>query len=146
MTIDDLLKMNGPRNGSGRVAVEHPPGENVPDDFWAHRWDNLRLAAMTLGRDSQTVVELMVRSPEYRTAQAVGVGSSRETVQRAYGLPTTVAVALPGWWCGIYDQVGMTVQISPTDGVRYISVFRPGTAKQLYRLPGGVGPGPQPAQ
>jgi hypothetical protein len=73
MTIDDLLRMNGPRNaGGGRQALGHPSGADVLDDTWAHRWDSLGLVAMTIGRDSQSVVELVMRYDEHKTDWASG--------------------------------------------------------------------------
>jgi len=44
---------------------------------------------------------------------------------------------VPGAWTGVYDQIGLAVRVgSPAVGevAQYVSVFRPGTAKQCYKF------------
>lgn len=102
MTVDDLVRTNGPRNGDGTasrppvgLSRDHRgPATITPDDYWLQRWWNLSLRAMTIGRESQTVVELVILSEEYRTDKGVRVGVSKEAVLSAYG-PSTAGIPTP---------------------------------------------------
>jgi hypothetical protein len=136
MTIDDLLRMNGPRNGRsmGLPALSHAVGTEVAADLWAHRWLDRGLVALTIGEKSQVVVELMMVLSEYKTDKGIGVGSSKEAMQSAYGSPTAAVVPRSGWRTALYDKIGFTVALGPSNTASYVTVFRPGTAKQLYKF------------
>ncbi len=126
----------GRETAVGRPAIEQLPARpDVPDvDLWDHRWANRGLAVLTIGRESQSVVEMVTRSDAYKTDKGISVGSSKEAVQSAYGPPTAVAAPFPGWWSGIYDQIGLAVGVNQNNVAWYVSVFRPGTAKQVYKF------------
>jgi hypothetical protein len=139
MTVDDLVRMNGPRNGRPQFPAIGQVRGGPGTDLWAHRWDNLDLVAVTLGRESQRVLELAMLSgkPGYKTDNGIGVGSSRQAVQSAYGPPTAATVSKNPFgvemWTGCYDRIGLAVR-AQGDVAQYVSVFRPGTAKQLYKF------------
>lgn len=122
MTMDELVRMNGRPLSQPVTAPDVAPGT------WVHDWVDPGLSALTLGRTEQRVVSLIARYASYETAKGVRINVSQEAVEAAYGKPT--AITLPGGdfrrW--IYDDLGLYVAIGRT-----IGVFRPGTAKQLFR-------------
>ncbi len=134
MTIDDLVRMNGPQNAvAGRPAVEPVTAADAPPGLWVHRWANLGLVVLTIGRESQAVAQLYVLRQEYRTEEGVGVGSSREAILTAYGPPTLATEPQPGIWSPVYDEIGLAFEISARNVAATASVFRRGTAKQRYK-------------
>lgn len=134
MTINDLVRMNGPRNGAGRPAEARAPGADMPEEAWAHRWDDMNLVAITMGRESQKVIAFRVDGEQYPTDKGIRVGSSRGVVQSAYGQPSTDTVPTRGWWTGVHDQIGLAVGVDAGNVVWGVTVFLPGTAKQCYRF------------
>lgn len=143
MTVDDLLRMNGPRKAIGAVfgswesVVRMQYRDLVSTDFWIHRWDHLGLRALTLGRENQRIWSLGTSEAVYRTARGVRRGATRGAVEAAYGKPTVVTVPGAGRLHLIYDQLGLAVRVS-NERVDWIIVFRPGTAKERWPLPGGL--------
>ena len=139
MTIDDLLKLNGPKR-----AVGAPDGEteivlrNLRDstrELWAHRWDHLRLRPVTFGRDDQTVRGLTTSDDSFRTAEGIGIGSTREAMIAAYGPPSAITEANDRQTHVIYDSLGITFRVSKVqEKIDLINVFRPGTARERWRF------------
>ena len=137
MTINDLLRMNGQRvGGGGGAAIEQANARDfVSSDFWWHHWYNLDFDAITMGRDSQRAVVLLVTAGEYKTAKGIAVKSaSRGDVDRAYGKPTVVTQPLPNWSSPIYDKAGLGMDFDPNGVARSIFIFRVGSARQTFKF------------
>ena len=148
MTLDDLVKMNG-----RPVQVQWPARDYASPDIWDHLWFSELLHVATLGRGGQKVIYLATESDEYRTAKGIGpwVGPhegigprmSREVVEAAYGTPTAVTLARPANAIApgspeiltvIYDEIGFVAWLSTDrNGVVMSGVFRPGTAKSIWK-------------
>jgi hypothetical protein len=140
MTIDELVRLNGPKR-----AVGAPEGETVIElrnlrdsmrPLWAHRWDHLRVRAVTFERDAAAVEGLTTSDARFRTAQGIGVGSSRAEVERAYGPPTAVTDANGRQVHVIYDELGITFRVSnDRQQVDLVNVFPARTARTRWRIP-----------
>ncbi len=139
MTIDDLLKMNGPRQGgygSHDPLMQWPAQDYASPDFWEHHWDQLDvLYAITQGRDSQKVRMLVIEHPAYRTANGIGPGLMRDAFEAAYGRPTAVTVTKEGFSTLIFDQAGLGAWLNERFGaIAAVIVFEPGTARTIWRF------------
>ncbi len=146
MTIDDLLRMNGPRRGRDYRALQPLPNiDMVSPDVWEHHWDQLGIYALTVGRDSQEVIVLATEG-EYKDAKGIGPGvSSQQGLEAAYGKPTAVTVADGGHpprfaFTVIYDEIGLAAWVwRPIVrlGAGMITtslVFRPGAARTIWKF------------
>ena len=118
MTMAELVQMNGRASSSRGTASDFAPGT------WLHDWTRLNLRASTLGRDEQRIAFLLALDTVYKTAKGLSLDASQEAVEAAYGKPTATT-QFDRW---IYDDHGLFFVIGAT-----IGVFRPGTAKQLFR-------------
>jgi hypothetical protein len=139
MTIEDLVRMNGPKSPVGPPEGEAEiPLRNLQDStrlLWAHRWDKLRLRAVTFEREANVVEGLTTPDPTYRTTEGVGVGSPRTDVERAYGQPTAVTKANDRQIHLIYDPIGITFRVGNESAkVELVNVFPPNTARQRWRM------------
>jgi hypothetical protein len=141
MTIDDLLRLNGPRKGEpGGVptGLQRWPGRDAVQDVWEHQWSHLGIRAGTLGRDSQNVMYLGTEW-DFKCAKGIGVDVSRDVLETAYGKPTVITVTRqadvrPGILTAIYDAIGFAVWIvSDRNLIAASIVFRPGTANQIWK-------------
>ena len=138
MTIDDLLRMNGPRQPMGEIsgsreAIVRLEGPDVASaDFWVHRWDLLRLRVFTIGRESHRVWGLQTSDPGYKTARGVSVDVPRAAVETAYGRPTALVPRLDTGQVLIYDELGLALSVP--FNVLFVIVFRPGTAKERWKF------------
>lgn len=140
MSIDDLIRLNGAKKPLGA-----PEGEaeillrNLRDstrDLWAHRWDHLRLRAVTFERTSKAIEGLTSSEPTLRTPEGVGIGSTRAEVEAAYGLPSAVTDANGRQMHMIYDSIGITFRVSNEySKVELINVFPQNTARQRWKFP-----------
>jgi hypothetical protein len=133
MTIADLVRMNGPQNGSGITGMGKPimrvretGAVDSLEDVWAHNWDKHFFFAGTLGETSQQVVFLATFAEESRTARDISLGASRQGVEAVYGKPTATTRLRV-----IYDDIGLAVRIMG-DRATVLMVFRPGSAKQIW--------------
>lgn len=135
MTTDDLVRMNGDRNRRSGPPIERGRASDfVSTDFWWHHWDNLGLHAVTDGRDGPRILLLIVTSKEYKMAKGIAVHSERKDVEREYGKPTVVSVPAPDMLSLIYDKIGLGVDLDAIGVLQTIFIFRPGSAKQIFRL------------
>lgn len=139
MTIDDLTRLNGPKTPVGQPDGEAEiPLRNLQDSarlLWAHRWDKLRLRAVTFERESIAVEGLTTPDPAYRTAEGIGVGSYRTEVERAYGPPTAVTKANDRQVHLIYDSMGITFRVgNESTKVELVNIFPAATARQRWRM------------
>jgi hypothetical protein len=141
MTIDDLVGMNGPQNANGAggqkvpvMLAQHTTPDYV-DNVYIHAWQNLYLTVGTLGENSQKVVYLTISSEDYKTAEGLSGNTPPQGVETLYGKPT--AINEFGGSNGsrmIYDDRGLAVRIFG-NAVQSITVFRPGTANQIWQIP-----------
>jgi hypothetical protein len=133
MTVDDLVRMNGPRN-PGRVLgttspIQRARGSGPTDwteDVWFHSWENHSFFAGALGESGQQVVFIASVAHDSRTAQGIIMGTLRQGIEAAYGKPTAATQ-----WRVIYDDIGLAVRLIG-DSSSVFLVFRPGTAKQVW--------------
>ncbi len=130
MSMAELVQMNG------RPQSERETVGDFATGLWVRDWPSLGLRVFTLGRDAQRIASLATFDEVYKTAKGVSFASSPEALEAAYGKPTAVAAAAtPGsgysqrW---IYDEIGLFVVLGNIYG-NTVGVFRPGTAKQLFR-------------
>ncbi len=152
MTINDLLKMNGPRRG----FPPHPDvGPSPLMDFAAptyeHHWDPLAcFYALTHRSDDQKVTALGIgyptRNPNYIVCPGAdaykttkGHMYTADALEAAYGKPTAITFARSPWGgvnTIIFDKVGLAAHV----WVRYsltvagLLVFRPGTARTIWKF------------
>lgn len=143
MTIDELLRIHGPRKAIGTVfgiretVVRMQYRDLVSSDFWVHRWDHRGIRAVTLGRENQRMWNLGTSEDSFKTVRGVSRGATRGAVEAAYGRPTAVTVPKAAHFHLIYDNLGLAVRILD-ERIDWIIVFRPGTARQRWTLGGGL--------
>ena len=138
MTIEDLLKLNGPKRAVGAPEGETEiPLRNLRDstrEIWAHRWDHLRLRPVTFGRDDQKVRGLTTSDASFKTAQGIGIGSTRQEMVAAYGPPTAITEANDRQTHVIYDSLGISFRVSKAqEKIDLINVFTPDTARERWK-------------
>jgi hypothetical protein len=141
MTIDDLNRINGPKQAIGIRPGELeflPAQQDLVKPLWIHRWDHVRLRVLTVERGDQAVVGLTIFSDAYRTAEAIGIGSTRAQVLTAYGEPTATTVPNAEQDHLIYDKLGVTFRVWRTkpaaeQTVVLVNVFKSGTAKERWK-------------
>jgi hypothetical protein len=139
MSIDELLQVNGPKRAIGppedQTEIMLRSLRDSVKDLWAHRWDHLRLRAVTFERDTKRVEGLTVSDRRFKTAQNIGIGATREEVVAAYGMPTAVTEANARQMHVIYDELGITFRVSnDQQKVDLINIFRPGTARERWKF------------
>ena len=105
MTIRDLVQMNGPATLIETLAVS----DIVPPLPRRYVWEPLGFAAIT--RDSQRAEFLLVDNERFKTEKNVGPGSTRASVQSAYGTPTAETRVRPGRTRMIYDAIGFAANV-----------------------------------
>lgn len=142
MTIDDQLKMNGPRRGLSYKPLQPlPHTDMVSPDVWEHHWDQLDgFYALTVGRDSQEVIVLAIEEA-YKCAKGIGAGGSlQQAMEAAYGKPAAVTVADKSVNTVIFDEIGLAAWVTrpewtayPAGTVYTMLVFRPGTARSIWK-------------
>jgi hypothetical protein len=141
MTIEDLLKMNGPRKGDPAGAptgLQRRPGRDAAADIWEHQWSHLGIYAGTSGRDGQQVIYLSTEW-DFKSAKGIGIDVARDAMEAAYGRPTAVTVTLPAdvrpeILTAIYDEIGLAAWIvSDRNLIAASIVFRPGTARSIWK-------------
>lgn len=114
MRLVELVQLLGPPGGLGRARE----GEKLS-------WPALGLT-VRLDREGR-VDAVFVDSPRYRTAQGVGVGSSRQQVLAAFG-PPTYAQEDQAFLILAYPALGISFGIRKDrmDRVEVVMVYRPG--------------------
>ncbi len=132
MNIVELFTMNGMSPFSSRqTALDSNRPES--SDFL---WGNLKLSAGGSARTgTQPVDYLATLSEDYKTAKGISVGVRRDVVELAYGKPTAVTLV---FYLNdirlIYDEIGLFVRMGQTGTALSVGVFRPGTARQLWKF------------
>jgi hypothetical protein len=136
MTINALVEMNGARNVLLGSPVDPMRAWFVDsrEDIWGHWWANIQFSAATRGRDAQRVECIFTGSGAFRTDKNIATGATRHAVESAYGQPSAVVPqAASGQQRLVYDDIGLAVTIA-RDGVTYLFVFRPTTARTLWNF------------
>jgi hypothetical protein len=141
MTIDDLVRMNGPQNANGAFTQPVPVmlarlmNGDYADNVYSHAWHNLSLFVGTVGENSPKVVFLAIFSKDYKTAEGLSLNAPPQNIEALYGKPT-VNNQFGSWATGyrmIYDERGLAVRVFQ-GAVQVLIVFRPGTANQIWQL------------
>ncbi|HEV2173357.1 MAG TPA: hypothetical protein VGR71_07310 [Nitrospira sp.] len=137
MTVDELLKMNGPAT----PILFHAGMEEALSarrDSWTYGWQSPALGAETF--DKKKVEDLIagVRGGvvPYKTNRNVALLSgSRDDVLKAYGKPTVILkAASAGLSDFVYDHIGIAFRLENTGAIHTIEVFRPGKARDLWKF------------
>ncbi len=133
MTIAELFLMNGiatPLSGPDNALDSNRPEGRT------HTWGSLDLLAAGSARTgTQPVDYLATFSEDYKTAKGISVGVRRDAVELAYGKPTAVTLV---FYLNdmrlIYDEIGLFVRMGQTGAALSVGVFRPGTARLLWKF------------
>jgi hypothetical protein len=129
MTINDLVQMSGSFSRAIPGAAEDLARSNL-----LHFWDELGFHAVTNTTDTQRIEVLGAVTATYRTDKGITVNVRRENVETAHGRPTAATQRAPGLMRLIYDEIGLGVTLLPRGVVDSVFIFRPGTAKQLWKF------------
>jgi hypothetical protein len=131
MTIEDLVKLNGPE--SGRALVQFP---DMVRQFTFVRWPRLGMGVNTLdGRHVELLVLGIGGIPiAQKTAEGIGFQSTAAGVVKIYGPPTAETVPREGQRNMIYDELGINFQVFVTGRVNELRIFKPGTARNIWRF------------
>jgi hypothetical protein len=136
MTIDDLVRMNGP----AQTLDEDDPDfiRRIYEFHWFK--PGLSLTAITFDRQRVDVLlfnAVPIEATVYKTARGVGFLSTRQDVLRLYGQPT---IAKAGRMLGttnmIYDGFGINFQVDDNNKglVTLVAIFRPTSAKGIWKF------------
>jgi hypothetical protein len=130
--------------GDSLVAETRPSGTDLVfrPQLEEKSWSSTPRIFVVYPPTSETVWAVGTDDPHARTTDRVGVGSSQEQVTAAYQDPQAVLELPLRSRTMIYDSRGIafefeylpaTGQFSPTVGRTF--VFRPGQAREVWRLP-----------
>lgn len=131
MTLDDLVRMNGPA-----VGLPPPPSPLYVGTLILYSWRTSPLTALT--RDRRRTDALMISGPEpgadtFKTEKSIGIGSTRSSVIAAYANPPATIPVNPTTANLIYDEIGIAFNVV-NDRVDAIWVFRTRTAASVWRF------------
>jgi hypothetical protein len=134
MTIDDLVRSNGPAR-SAFFTKGHAPEADAIRDFSQYDWESLGIAAITFDGHGIEVLAAGVGAAlrSHKTDKGIGFQSDRGAVLKAYGTPTAVTLPEQGQTNLIYDEIGVAFRLFNGGRVRIIYVFRPGTARRFWQ-------------
>ncbi len=129
MTIQQLVQMNGRPSTVDRAGG----ADHVPPAPQRYIWDRLAFFAIT--RDGQKVQNFLIGDEAFKTEKNVGPGSTRVSVQNAYGTPTaeTTVTADGRTTRMIYDAIGFAAVIDGGVAIS-VNIFRAGDAKTIWRF------------
>jgi hypothetical protein len=137
MTIDDLLRMNGPVN----PVLFNAGSEQTLDarqDVWVYGWLLQALGAVTIDRRT---IEVLVagdggRVVPFKTDRGITLlQSRRRSILAVYGKPTAALKASYGQSELIYEKIGLGFRVYDDGGqIQAIYVFRPGRAKSFWKF------------
>ena len=136
MTIDDLVRINGPAT---RILVMAgiPPAADAVYDHTVYTWE--RLAAITFDHQKQIEILVVGRPASYigrayKTERGISLDTTRAAVLRAYGVPTAENTPEPYQTRLIYDRLGIAFQVDSPGRMVNIAIFRPGSAFRYWHL------------
>lgn len=126
MTVDDLVRMNGPANTRSSAFSDF-----VPNVFW-YAWESLGIGAAS--HDRRHVDYLAVHQvPDYQTQKGIGYKAGRKALVAAYGEPTVESdVFVRGRIVTrlFYEKQGMAFFLLE-DVVQLVLIFRPGSISEM---------------
>ena len=127
LTIDDLERMKPPaqRTEGGTTSAGYLPEHTVLE------WPSSGIYAVLI---QGTISPVYTSSVKYRTERGIAVYGTREAVLREYGTPTAEFDAGYQGTRLLYDNLGVVILWSKSGHVTRVGVFRPGTAKTLWRF------------
>ena len=136
MTIDDLVRMNGPAQS---LDEDDPDFVRRINEF---HWQQpgLSLTAITFDRHRVDVLLLNaapIGATVYRTDRGIGFLSTQQDVLRLYGQPTIARAArMLGMMNMIYDRFGINFQVDNRNNglVALVAIFRPTSAKTIWKF------------
>lgn len=134
MTIDDLVRMNGPARFAFFTKGRAPEADAIRE-FSEYDWNSLGIAAITFDRHRTELLAAGVGAAlqPHKTDKGIGFRSSRAEVRKAYGTPTAETTPQEGQANLIYDEMGVAFRVFNGGRVRIIYVFRPGTARRFWQ-------------
>ncbi len=130
MTLDDLEKMNGP------ATVSHLQFADFRREAFFYVWYSLDFAVSAYEpRKLAWFVCGFTGGVPWRTEKGITLQkSTRADLLRAYGKPSVETVPLPGQRNMIYDAIGIGFQVFRDGTIREIRIFRPGTARKIWKF------------
>ena len=136
MTIDDLLRMNGPVSPVFFNAGSEP-ALDTRQDVWVYGWLLHALGAATV--DRRTIDVLIAgeggRVVPFRTDRGISLfQSKRGSILTVYGKPTVALKPAYGQSELIYEKIGLGFRVYDGGGdIQAIFVFRPGAARGFWK-------------
>ncbi len=129
MMLGDLEKLNGPASLT-HVAFLDRRGEAIfyvwwSLDFGLGTYEPRKVGWFVVGEGGFV---------PWRTEKGIGLQSTHVDIVRAYGKPTVETVPRYGQTNMIYDAIGIDFQIYDTGAINRIRIFRPGTAKSIWKF------------
>lgn len=137
MAVDDLVRMNGPAQ---TLSEDDPDFTRRINEF---HWQRPGLGLTAITFDRQKVEVLLFNAIPfgpivYKTDRGIGFLSTRQEVHGVYGQPTIIRPnRMRGRADMIYDKIGIDFQIDDTTNTPHVAVmavFRPGTAKSIWKF------------
>lgn len=140
MTVADLVRMNGPAMARASYKAGEDPIADATRDLTDINWSGILVHAFTA--DQKTVAALVITTKFlvsgwelYKTDKGISLKSSSNQVLKVYGKPTGQTAIDGGRNRLIYDKIGIAFVVWMDYGeMRGIWVFRPGTAKTIWKF------------
>jgi hypothetical protein len=131
LSVDTAVRMLGEpaawAEGLPRMMVRTQPGILMLD------WTGPRGLGLATKDERAILVLYSCSTPQFATARGVKYGEGRAAVESAYGRPTMTTQPYPWRTAYLYDPLGLAV-LHYNWMVDCIAVFRPRTARQIWRL------------
>jgi hypothetical protein len=139
MTIDDLLRMNGSYSHSeAHFYSGLETSLAARRDGWIYLWTALDLGAETYDKKKVEALSAGLGGfAPFKTDRGIVVRQSRHSdILEVYGKPTTtLKQASTGMFDLVHDKIGVAFRVlDPSGTIRAIIVFRPGTAKSIWKF------------
>ena len=136
MTIDDLVRMNGPAQ---TLSEDDPDFARRINEF---HWQKSGLSLTAIAFDRPRVDALLfnaapIGATVYKTDRGIGFLSTQPDVLKVYGKPTIARAArMRGTTNMIYDGFGVNFQIDNSNNglVGLVAIFRPKSAKVIWKF------------
>jgi len=131
LTVDELIKLNGPEGS--RSLIQFP---DMVRQFTFVRWPALGLGVDTLDGNQIVLLVLGIGGVPipHKTAEGIGFKSTAAEVLKVYGNPTAETAPRHGQANLIYDGLGINFQVFVNGRVNEVRIFRPGTARSIWRF------------
>ena len=136
MTIDELLRMNG-SSSQIHLYAGLETSLDLRRDAWVYVWSALDLGVETYDKKKVEALIAGLGDSHFKTDRGIMLRESTHSdILKMYGKPTTMLkAASSGMFDLIYDKIGVTFRVlDPSRTIRTIAVFRPGTAKSIWKF------------